>query len=315
MIRRVVVILLVFLALSCITGKPRPATGPSAAPMSQAVNSRTRVVLLGTGTPNADPDRSGPALAITVNGQAYLVDCGPGIVRRAAAAHRAGIGALAVEKLTHVSITHLHSDHTLGYPDLIFTPWVLERHAPLEAYGPPGLAEMTNHILKAYEQDIKLRIEGSEPANTTGFQVNVHEITSGLIYQDQNVRVTAFPVRHGSWRHAFGFRFETTDRTIVVSGDTAPCASLLEYAKGCDVLVHEVYSQAGFERRPPEWQRYHARFHTSTVELAEIARQVQPKLLVLTHQLFWGSTPEQLVGEIRRSYDGDVHCGNHLDVY
>ncbi len=315
MIRRVIAILALLPALSCSTGRSCLAVGPQNARLPSEPASGTRLVLLGTGTPNADPDRSGPALAIAVNGQAYLVDCGPGIVRRAAAAHRAGIGALAVEKLTHVFITHLHSDHTLGYPDLIFTPWVLERHAPLEAYGPPGLAEMTNHILKAYEQDIKLRIDGSEPANTTGFKVNVHEITSGLIYQDHNVRVTAFPVRHGSWRHAFGFRFETTDRTIVVSGDTAPCASLVEYAKGCDVLVHEVYSQAGFERRPPEWQRYHASFHTSTVELAEIARQVQPKLLILTHQLFWGSTPEQLVGEIRRSYDGDVRCGNDLDVY
>jgi ribonuclease BN (tRNA processing enzyme) len=272
-------------------------------------------VLLGTGTPNADPERSGPALAIVVNGQAYLVDCGPGIVRRAAAAHRAGVDALAVEKLTHVFITHLHSDHTLGYPNLIFTPWVLERETPLEAYGPPGLAEMTKHILKAYEQDLRVRIEGLERANTTGYKVNVHEIGPGLIYQDQNVRVTAFPVRHGSWRHAYGLRFDTADRSIVVSGDTAPCASLVEQAKGCDVLVHEVYSEAGYKQRPPKWQRYHAGSHTSTTELARIAQQVQPKLLILTHQLFWGSTPEQLVAEITRSYDGEVRCGSDLDVY
>ena len=275
----------------------------------------TRLIMLGTGTPDPDPERMGPSLAIVSGGRAYLVDFGPGVVRRAALACERGVPELEVSRLGIAFLTHMHCDHTVGYPDLIFTPWVLERETPLEAYGPPGLAEMTRHILKAYEQDIKLRIDGSEPANTTGFQVNVHEITSGLIYQDQNVRVTAFPVRHGSWRHAFGFRFETTDRTIVISGDTAPCASLFEYAKGCDVLVHEVYSQAGFDQRPPEWQRYHASFHTSTVELAEIARQVQPKLLVLTHQLFWGSTPEQLVGEIRRSYDGDVRCGNDLDVY
>lgn len=315
MIRRAVVILLVFLALSCSTGRSRPAVGPQSLHPTSEPGSRTQVVLLGTGTPNAEPDRSGPALAIVVNGQAYLVDCGPGVVRRAAAAQRAGIDALAVERLTRVFITHLHSDHTLGYPDLIFTPWVLDREAPLEAYGPPGLAEMTDHILRAFEKDIRARVDGLEPANTTGYRVNVHEIAQGPVYQDRNVRVTAFPVRHGSWRHAFGFRFDTADRSVVVSGDTAPCDSLVEQAKGCDILVHEVYSQAGFERRTAEWQRYHASSHTSTIELAEIARQVQPKLLVLTHLLFWGSTPEQLLAEIRQFYDGDVRCANDLDVY
>ena len=160
--------------------------------------SETRVILLGTGTPNAEPDRSGPALAITVNGQAYLVDCGPGIVRRAAAAHRAGIEALAVQRLNRVFITHLHSDHTVGYSDLILTPWVLGRERPLEAYGPPGLTGMTEHVLKAYAEDIQIRIEGLERANAEGCKVNVHEIEAGVIYQDHNVRVTAFPVKHGS---------------------------------------------------------------------------------------------------------------------
>ena len=312
---RSLVMLAALNGLSCAATGPRPAARLSPVSPPRTTTTRTQVVLLGTGTPNADPDRSGPALAVVVNGEAYLVDCGPGIVRRAAAAHRAGIGALAVEKLSRVFITHLHSDHTLGYPDLVFTPWVLGREVPLDAYGPPGLDEMTDHILKAYAQDIRIRIDGLEPANTTGYNVMVHEIAPGLIYQDDNVRVTAFPVRHGSWRHAYGFRFETADRTVVVSGDTAPCASLIEQAEGCDILVHEVYSQAGFEHRALEWQQYHKSFHTSTAELADIARQVQPKLLVLMHQLSWGASPEQLVAEITRSYDGDVRCGNDLDVY
>jgi ribonuclease BN (tRNA processing enzyme) len=109
----------------------------------------TQVVILGTGTPLPDPDRSGPAVAVVVNGVAYLVDCGPGVVRRAAAAEKNGIKALAADKLKIVFITHLHSDHTLGYPDLIFSPWVLERAEPLEAYGPRGLKSMTAHIEKA----------------------------------------------------------------------------------------------------------------------------------------------------------------------
>ena len=315
MIRAIILILLLAPTFACRAEKAQSGITAVSSRSPESSNPSTQLVLLGTGTPNADPTRSGPALAVVVNGQAYLVDCGPGIVRRAVAARQMGIKALAVEKLTHVFITHLHSDHTLGYPDLIFTPWVLERNTPLEAYGPPGLAAMTEHILAAYQEDIAIRIDGAEPANTMGYQVNVHELTPGVVYQDKNIRVTAFPVRHGSWPHAYGFRFDTADRSIVVSGDTAPCESLVKHAKGCDLLVHEVYSHVAFQHRPAVWQRYHASFHTSTTELAEIARQVQPKLLVLTHQLFWGSTPAELVAEIRKTYAGDVRSGNDLDVY
>ena len=293
--------------------RPNAMRTQNAARMADAT--RTQVVFLGTGTPNADPDRSGPAVAIVVNGQAYLVDCGPGVVRQAAAAHRAGVGALEASRLTRLFVTHLHTDHTLGYADLVFTPWVLDRAEPLVVYGPPGIAAMTEHILAAYKEDIDIRIDGLEPANTVGYRVDVHEIQPGLIYRDANVTVRAFPVKHGSWRHAFGFRFETADRTIVISGDTIPCESLIQIAQGCDVLVHEVYSQAGFEKRPAEWQRYHAAFHTSSVELAEIAARVKPGLLVLYHQLFWGASEEELLAEVRSGYDGEVASADDLDIY
>jgi ribonuclease BN (tRNA processing enzyme) len=309
MIHRSLLLLAVLSMLSCSLARQPAAVVPHSAMAG------TQVVLLGTGMPKPDPERSGPALAIVVNGQAYLVDCGAGVCRRAEAARRAGIEALVAKKLTHVFITHLHTDHTLGYPDLIFTPWVQQREVPLEAYGPPGLADMTEHILAAYEHDIHVRLHGLQPATAEGYKVNVHEIMPGLIYEDDNVRVTAFPVEHGNWEHALGFRFETADRTIVVSGDTTPCDSLIEHARGCDVLVHEVYSHAKFLERTPEWQTYHASFHTSTLELAEIAQQVQPKLLVLTHQLLWGATCEDLLEEIGRTYYGEVRCGCDLDVY
>lgn len=287
----------------------------------QSTPPATQVVLLGTGTPNADPDRFGPALAIVVNDTPYLVDCGPGVVRRAAAAARNGVKGLAVEKLRRAFITHLHSDHTTGYPDLIFTPAVLERNAPLEVYGPPGLAAMTKHIMQAYRADIDIRLHGLEPSMPAGYIVNAHEIkdakgTPPVLYRDANVSVKAFPVRHGSWKHAYGFRFETSNRVIVVSGDCAPSVSITQQCQGCDVLVHEVYSTKGFARRPPEWQRYHAQFHTSSRELAELAQKAQPKLLLLYHQLLWGATPEDLLNEIRQAgYQGKVIFGNDLDVF
>lgn len=275
----------------------------------------SKIVLLGTGTPVADPDHSGPAVAIIVNDVPYLVDFGPGVVRRAAAARRKGIEALRVSNIRRVFVTHLHSDHTAGYPDLIFTPWVLGRNTPLEVYGPEGIKWMTDRILAAYQEDIYMRLFGLEPANTEGYKVNVHEIVPGVIYEDSNVTVEAFPVRHGSWHRAYGFKFYTSDRVIVISGDTAPCDTLIEAAKGCDVLIHEVYCQSRFEERSPEWKRYHSSFHTSTKELAKTARIVNPRLLILYHQLFWGASEEELLKEIREEYDGAVVSGGDLDIF
>lgn len=276
---------------------------------------KTQIVLLGTGTPNADPEHLGPAVAVVVNDTPYVIDSGPGVVRRAAAAARNGVQGLAVEKLRRLFITHLHSDHTTGLPDFIFTPAVLDRDAPLEIYGPPGTKRMTGLILKAYAEDINIRLHGLEPAKPRGYDVRAQDVKPGIIYKDANVTVKAFAVKHGSWKDAYGYRFETADRTIVISGDTAPAESIIEACNGCDVLVHEVYSTTGFARRPPEWQRYHSSFHTSSRELAEIAAKAKPKLLVLYHQLLWGATKEQLLEEIRRSYQGVVVFGNDLDVY
>jgi ribonuclease BN (tRNA processing enzyme) len=160
-----------------------------------------------------------------------------------------------------------------------------------------------------------VRLDGSEPANQTGFQVNAHEIEAGDIYKDDKVVVTAFPVKHGTWKEAFGYRFKTADRTIVISGDTTPSATVIEACNGCDLLIHEVYSQAGFAKREPEWQKYHAAFHTSSQQLAELAAKAKPGLLVLYHQLIWSSTEEELLSEIRRTYKGKVVSGHDLDVY
>ena len=275
----------------------------------------SQIVLLGTGTPNADPDRSGPSVAIVINDTPYLIDFGPGVVRRAAAAFQKGIKGLAVKNLNRAFVTHLHSDHTAGYPDLILTPWVLERKEPLEVYGPKGIKAMTGHILKAYREDIDIRLGGGEPSNKTGYRVIAHEIKPGIVYKDENVTVKAFLVNHGSWPEAYGFRFETPDRTIVISGDCRPSPSVIQNCNGCDVLIHEVYSQAGFATRPAEWQRYHSRYHTSSRELAELASKARPGLLVLYHQLFWDTSDDDLLKEVRAGYAGKVVSGRDLDVY
>ncbi len=271
--------------------------------------------MLGTGTPNAEPDRMGSSLAIVVNDRAYLVDSGPGVVRRANAAFIGGINALNPIKIEHAFLSHFHSDHTTGLPDLIFTPWVMGRENPLAIYGPPGLENMLGHILNAYQMDKDSRVCGFEPRSELGYGAVAHEISPGICFQDENVEVHAFAVDHGEGWLPLGFQFITADRRIVVSGDTRPVPALIDLWKGCDVLVHEVYSSVGYQTRPKDWQQYHAQMHTSTKELALIASEVNPDILLLTHLLMWGQTEQELVEEIREDYSGVVICGQDLGVY
>lgn len=284
--------------------------------ISASVSADMKLVALGTGTPNADPERSGPALAVVVGGKSYIVDTGPGIVRRAASAASGGIPALAPDKLDTVFLTHLHSDHTVGLPDVMFTSWVLERAVPLRLFGPTGTAAMAQHLREAYKADIDLRLNGLEPATPEGHKVNVQEIRAGVVLDENDVIVEAVPVLHGSWKEAYGFKFTSGSKTIVISGDARPSPALIEAAKGADILVHEVYSDAGFKRREPVWQKYHASFHTSASELAAVANEAKPKLLVLYHQLYWGTSDEDLVKEIHAAgYDGAVISAKDLEVF
>lgn len=275
--------------------------------------SRTQVVLLGTGTPGPDPEHSGPATAIAIDDRAYLVDLGPGIVRRASAAAARGVQAVRPVNLKTAFVTHLHSDHTVGYPDLIFTPWVIGRQGTLHVYGPHGLKAMTDHLIHAWDEDIAIRTKGLE--HNSPLQVVAHEIRPGVVFSDDLVKVTAFPVLHGEWKEAYGYRFDTPDRTIVISGDARPSPGLIAACNHCDILIHEVYSPQS-QVPMPDWPKYRALYHTSTSELAEIARQTQPGLLILYHLNGQIRFPdEQYLNEVRRGWEGKVVVGHDLDVY
>lgn len=278
----------------------------------------TKVVLLGTGNPNPDPKHSGCSIAIVVNDTPYIVDFGPGVIRQAAAlSPRYGgtIEGLIVKNIKVAFLTHLHSDHTTGYPDLILTPWVMGRDEPLEVYGPEGITNMTNNILNAYKEDIKYRLYGSEPANDSGWRVNSHEIQEGLIYEDDNIKVEAFLVEHGSWPNSYGYRFTTPDKVIVISGDARPSDNIVEYSRDADILIHEVYYKKAFDTKSEAWKEYHSAHHTSTYELGEIANESNPGLVIMYHILYWGATDDQLLEEISEVYNGKVVVGSDLDIY
>lgn len=281
----------------------------AARPSYLAAQTRSRVILLGTGTPNADPTRSGPALAIVVDSNVYIVDAGPGIVRRAAAAK------IPMPRLRIAFLTHLHSDHTLGLPDLMFSPWVLGRIVPLDVYGPPGTVAMVDHLQAAYAEDIEIRLHGGEPSNKTGYGGKGHDMPAGVVYGDSLVTVTAFEVSHGKWPHAYGYRFQTPDRTIVVSGDTSPSDAVANACNGCDVLVHEIISSESLKARTADWQAYHRAYHTPGYELGEVAAKARPKLLVLYHQIPPGVADDELLREVHTHYSGVVVSGKDLGVY
>ena len=275
----------------------------------------TQFVMLSSGTPNYAPSYAQQCSAVIVNNQPYLIDCGDGIMGRIIQArNEKGISAFAMNNLTRLFITHLHPDHTAGLPGLIIGPWVLERDVPLHVYGPKGTQRLVNGILDAYEDGIAEHRDGIVPI-ADSLRVVVHEISEGEIYRDDNVTVEAFRVSHGGLE-AYGLRFVSADKTIVHSGDTCPQQSIIDYAKNCDLLIHEVYMAGSLHFHSAGWQKYHKTVHTSGIELAKMACEIRPKLLILNHQLIWGDKTEaDLLAEIAEIYDGEVVSGHDLDIF
>lgn len=293
-----------------------------------------KLILLGTGTPNAEYNHSGPCSAVVVDNQAYLVDFGPGCVRQCTKAYFQGIEALRPDKLNIAFCTHLHTDHTTGLADLIFTPWVLEREKPLRLYGPQGLQDMCNHIEKAYAKDLDMRLNGDEPANLTGYKTEVHELEEGIkdhgiIYEDNNVQVNAFTVKHGKLQ-SLAYKFITEDKTIVISGDTCPLDIMIEKSKGVDILLHECEYTKGLQNRSEQWQIYHKNVHTLSTDLGKMCAIAQPKKLITYHRIYHinmmdntinleseiKERNEKIIQEIKGGgYTGEIINGEDLDVF
>ncbi len=294
-----------------------------AAPARLPFAGRTQIVMLGTGTPIPDPDRNGQAIAIVVDSVAYLFDAGVGVVRRAAAAGRAGVRPFAAVNaraqpnpvFDRIFITHLHSDHTMGLADAIFTPWIQGRVAPVDVYGPPGLAHLVSSILDGNVEDIQERVASAGGPSRNGWRAIAHEVLPGEVYRDARITVRAFRVPHAEWPNAYGYRIDTPDRSIVISGDTRESDAVSDACHGCDVLIHEVYSDSGFKLVAPVRQPYHAAAHTPATAVGRVATKGGAKRLILTHALLFGAPVDVLLREVRSTFAGSVVLANDLDVF
>ena len=285
---------------------------------------KSAVVILGDGTPVISASRSGTSVGVVVRGTLYVFDAGPGVLQRTfEARERMNLG---IRELGPVFITHLHSDHTLGVPDLLFYPELGmqtgpvqhgQRAAFLRVFGPPGLKAMMQHLAAAWGEDRQIRAQTPMPAdNAVVRRVDaavVNEITAGVVYSDSNVTVTAFAVAHGIWKHAFGYRVQVPDRVIVISGDTRPTEAVIAACAGCDLLLHSVHGGEGVFTGKD--QEYFRDFHTSAVQLGVLAQRANPKVLVLYHQAFAGKRAIDLVAQVMATFKGPVISARDLDVY
>lgn len=287
-----------------------------------------KLILLGTGTPNAEPWASFPAYALVVHGKVYLVDCGPGVIRACTTAFYNGVSELRPQNLQQVFITHMHSDHCGGLGELILIPWVLDRERPLHVFGPNGIDSMCSHLLWAYDVDIGFRDDGPQPANDNGIRVMTHTVEEGVVYEEDGLIVRALPVRHGTLK-AYAYRFESDGKTIVISGDTAPVKEMVDFCKDCDILVHEAEYSAGLSQRTEPWQDYHRQVHTMSTDLARLMNAAKPQLTITTHRIlhlnFYDTEPvdmeevrkreDALLAEIRERSDCNVINGHDQEVY
>ncbi len=283
------------------------SAAPSSAQIAPPSQTEVELVLLGTGYPRPDPETAGPATAVVVNGKVFVVDAGRNVINRLWATD------YPLKDIQAVLLTHLHSDHISGLPDLFNTSWIFGRYTPFELYGPLGTKSVADAILKMFEVDIPIRRDLTELHAAEGALINTHEIREDeVVYEDADVRITAFRVNHEPIEHALGYKFETEQKTIVISGDTRPSENLIMHARGADILVHEAYLPEHFDRVDSEEVAANLkRYHTSATEAGEVAAAAGVSLLVLTH-LIPAGTEETFVARASEHFTGEIVVGRDL---
>ena len=267
------------------------------------------VTLLGTGSPRANLERFGPSILVQAGDQTLIFDAGRGSIQRLS---QIGVGFNQVDALF---LTHLHSDHVVGIPDLWLSGWLLSRRAePLTVFGPNGTSAMMERLRQASEFDIRLRIE-DDGVPQSGSELNLNDIEQGVVYEAEGVRVTAFEVDHRPIVPAFGYRIDYEGHSVVLSGDTRYSPNLIEFAEQADLLVHEVADASNaFLADNPNFQQVLAH-HTLPQDAGRVFEGVQPKLAVYSHIVVSDITNSDLVSRTRETYTGPLVVGEDLMTF
>ncbi len=296
--RRAFVLLLTALACGAITSAQQAGT--------------LQVTLLGTGNPRPSMERFGQAILVEAGTQRILIDAGRGAAQRLFE-----IGARdSLVGIDAVFFTHLHSDHVVGLPDVWLTSWVFGRARALEVVGPPGTAEMSGHLARAFEWDITMRTK-DEGFPREGVRLAARNVPPGVAFERDGLRVTAFAVDHGGvTAPAYGYRVDYRGRSVAVSGDTVNFEPIVDHAKGVDVLVHEVISPEVEMRRAqvpdPDAVKRILAHHTSPEQVGALFSRVKPRLGVFSHVVPSPATAEDVIGPARRTYSGPLAVGYDL---
>jgi ribonuclease Z len=270
-----------------------------------------RVTLLGTGGPLPSLERFGPATLIEAGGQTFLVDAGRGAVQRLAQAR------IPWRQVDGVLLTHLHSDHVVGLPDLWLTGWLVRpgRDRPLTVWGPRGTGSMLAHLREAFAFDIQVR-QSDDRASPTGVQLIPVEIADGVVHDSGGVRITVFSVDHGPVVPTFGYRIDYGNRSLVVSGDTRVSENLIRHATGVDLLIHEVASRESFVRAglPGELADSVVARHVTPEQAGQVFARTHPRLAVFSHIAPAMVRDDELIPATRREYSGRLEVGVDLMV-
>lgn len=276
-----------------------------------------KVTLLGTGRPDPVMDRFGPATLVEAGNHILLFDCGRG------ASQRLWQLKMPLSKINALFLTHLHSDHTVGIPDLWLTGWLPtpfgRRNVPLQVVGPEGTRAMMASLRQAYQWDIRVRHDG-EGMPSSGIAVDARDIRQGVVYERDGLKVTAFEVDHGGiLKPAFGYRIDYGGKSVVISGDTRPNENLVRFASNADVIIHEVIAaRPELLAKSPDARRILG-FHTSPEDAGRIFERVKPKLAVYYHVVLLTTDPSispptvtELVPRTRTTYSGPLEIGEDL---